>query len=143
MNSPTPDDFPIRGFDTIRYADTDRQGHVNNAVFATFLETGRVGILYRTDEPLADPDGEFVIANLTLEFRAELRWPGTVEIATRIASIGRASIQLEQCLFQDDKCAAFAQTVIVQIDSGTRRSKPLSERARARLASLQRSAPGE
>jgi acyl-CoA thioester hydrolase len=30
--------------DVLRYADTDRQGHVNNAVFATFLESGRVRV---------------------------------------------------------------------------------------------------
>lgn len=38
--------------DVIRYADTDRQGHVNNAVFSTFLETGRVDILYNPEMPL-------------------------------------------------------------------------------------------
>ena len=33
---------PLRTFDKLRYADTDRQGHINNAVFATFLDTGRL-----------------------------------------------------------------------------------------------------
>ena len=37
-------DFPIQAFDKLRYADTDRQGHVNNANFSTFLETGRVSV---------------------------------------------------------------------------------------------------
>ena len=36
--------------DNIRYRDTDRQGHVNNAVLSTFPETGRVELLY-------DPNG--------------------------------------------------------------------------------------
>ncbi|TCW79813.1 thioesterase [Burkholderia sp. SRS-46] len=134
----TLEDFPLVTFDTIRYADTDRQGHVNNAVFSTFLETGRVDILYGGREPLAGADGEFVIANLQLEFRAELRWPGKVDIATRVASLGRASVQLEQSLFQDGRCAAFARTVIVQIDSQSRRSKPLSDSARAVLLPLVR-----
>ena len=139
MDNLTPEDFPLVTFDTIRYADTDRQGHVNNAVFSTFLETGRVNILYGGGgEPLAGDDGEFVIANLQLEFRAELRWPGQVDIATRVASLGRASVQLEQGLFQDRRCAAFARTVIVQIDSLSRRSKPLSEYARSVLLPLVR-----
>jgi acyl-CoA thioester hydrolase len=141
MTSHAPDDFPIRTFDKIRYADNDRQGHVNNAVFSTFLETGRVDIFFGAQEPLADACAEFVIASLALEFRAELRWPGVVEIGTRVASVGRASIQLEQGLFQNGECAAFAKTVIVQIDSVTRRSKPLSDFARTTLAS--RSAPSE
>jgi acyl-CoA thioester hydrolase len=31
-------DFPLTSIDKIRYSDTDRQGHVNNAVFASYLE---------------------------------------------------------------------------------------------------------
>jgi acyl-CoA thioester hydrolase len=36
------DDYPFKTYDKIRYRDTVRQNHVNNAVFSTFLETGRV-----------------------------------------------------------------------------------------------------
>ena len=36
---PSPDAFPSRTHDKLRYNDTDRQGHVNNAVFSTFLES--------------------------------------------------------------------------------------------------------
>ena len=32
---PQLEDFPVRVGDLIRYADLDRQGHVNNAVFST------------------------------------------------------------------------------------------------------------
>ena len=46
------EEFPLKTYDKIRYADTDRQGHVNNAVFSTFLETGRVKILYNPDYPI-------------------------------------------------------------------------------------------
>jgi acyl-CoA thioester hydrolase len=114
-------DFPFRTFDKIRYADTDRQGHVNNAVFATLLETGRVEILFE----LAEPGSSFVIARLTVEFRAEIRWPGTVSIGTRVGSVGRSSIKLEQGLFQDDRCVATAETVIVLTDDVTRKSRAL------------------
>jgi len=37
--------------------------HVNNAVFASMLETGRVELLYNPDRPLADPEGSFVIVD--------------------------------------------------------------------------------
>jgi acyl-CoA thioester hydrolase len=38
--------------DNIRYRDTDRRGPVNNAVFSTSPETGRVELLYDPNEPL-------------------------------------------------------------------------------------------
>ena len=43
--------FPCRTYDKLRYADTDRQGHVNNAVFSTMLETGRVEFLLAGSVP--------------------------------------------------------------------------------------------
>lgn len=128
--------FPHHATDTVRYADTDRQGHVNNAVFATFLETGRTEILYAPAAPLYEAGAEFVIARLTLEFLGEIRWPGSVSIGTGVQRIGTSSVTLEQALFQDGACVARAETVIVQIDTGSRRARPLGPVARERLGDL-------
>jgi len=81
------EDYPLRSFDTIRYGDTDRQGHVNNAAFATFLETGRVAFLHQNPRSLAPAGTSFVIARLTLDFRAEITWPGKVDIGTRVTTV--------------------------------------------------------
>lgn len=67
--------YPIRTYEKLRYADTDRQGHVNNAVFSTMIETGRVEILYDPGAPLAKPNCAFVIASQKLNFYAEINWP--------------------------------------------------------------------
>jgi acyl-CoA thioester hydrolase len=135
--SPVPlDGYPLRTFDIVRYADTDRQGHVNNAVFSTYLESGRVALLYDVGEPMADPGASFVIARLKLDFRGETNWPGRIDIGTRVTSVGRSSIALEQGLFQDGRCVANAETVIVHMDESTRRSKPLSDAAVRRLERL-------
>lgn len=126
-------DFPLRTYDKIRYADTDRQGHVNNAVFATFLETGRVECLYSPDLPLLAAGASFVIVSLNLTLSAELRWPGTVEIGTGVLKTGTSSIRLYQQLFQHGKPAAHAETVIVQVGPGGQ-SAPLTESARNLLS---------
>lgn len=123
-------DFTFQTHDKVRYADTDRQGHVNNAVFSTFLETGRVEFLYHPDKPLAEPDASFVIASQTLQLLGEIRWPGTVEIGTRVIRIGTSSMVLFQGLFQNGQCKATAETVIVQMNDATRKSQPLSDQAR-------------
>lgn len=122
--------------DVVRYADTDRQGHVNNAVFATFFESGRVAILYPPAKPLAPDGGAFVIAHLTLDFLAEIRWPSEVSIGTSVLAIGRSSITLGQGLFVDQQCVATAETVIVLTDEATRKSQPLPDHARTELEKL-------
>ncbi len=133
---PTLADFPIHSQDKLRYSDTDRQGHVNNAVFATLLETGRVEFLYAKEGVLHEPGCSFVIASLQLDFLNEVHWPGAVDIGTRVAKIGRSSVTLDQALFQDGKCVASSKTVIVHVDATTRKSAPLGERAVARLSKL-------
>ncbi|MGE7467957.1 acyl-CoA thioesterase [Bosea sp. NPDC003192] len=129
-------DFPLRAKDKLRYGDTDRQGHVNNAVFSTFLETGRVELIYGQTVQLAEPGTAFVLARLELDFRAELLWPGEVEIGTRIASIGRSSVRLEQAIFQGERCVASGISVIVQMDEATRKARPFSDAVRERLTQL-------
>jgi acyl-CoA thioester hydrolase len=119
------EDFPARATDTVRYADTDRQGHVNNAVFSTFLETGRVMFLLGAGRSLAPPGTGFVIARLELDYHAELTWPGQVEIGTRLLRLGRSSFTFAQGIFQNGRCAASAVTVIVLMNEATRRSTPL------------------
>jgi len=122
---PPLDAYPLRAMDTLRYADTDRQGHVNNAVFATFCESGRAMFLFDPEKPLVPAGGAFVIARLVIDFRAEINWPGRVEIGTRVIGIGRSSFTLAQGIFQDQRCAATAETVIVLMDEATRKSRPL------------------
>jgi acyl-CoA thioester hydrolase len=94
-------DFPKKTFDKVRYADTDRQGHVNNAVFSTFLETGRVEILYNENTPILSTNASFVIASLKLDFLKEILWPGQVDIGTGILKVGKSSITIYQKLFQN------------------------------------------
>lgn len=126
-------DFSFQTYDKIRYADTDRQGHVNNAVFSTFLETGRVEFLYNPEHPLTTDDSSFVIANLNLQLSSEISWPGTIEIGTRVIKIGNSSLTLHQGMFQKGCIVATAETVIVQMNEATRKPHPLSETSKTFL----------
>jgi acyl-CoA thioester hydrolase len=118
---------------TLRYGDTDRQGHINNAVYATFCESGRVAFLYDAKLGLRSDGANFVIARLELDFRAELYYPGIVDIGTRVLSVGRSSFRIGQGIFKGDLCAATAECVMVLMDDATRKSTPLPPQARAWL----------
>jgi len=130
------EEYPKQTTDKVRYADTDRQGHVNNIQFAAFLETGRVELLYNPDAPLAGDSAEFVIARLEIDFLGEIQWPGSVNIGTGVKRIGSSSIGIEQAIFQEDRCVARAEAVVVHIDSATRKSRPLSGATRAVLQNI-------
>lgn len=125
-------DFPLQSYDKLRYADTDRQGHVNNAVFSTFLETGRVEFLYGANNIFSE-DCSFVVAAIDLKLQAEITWPGKVDIGTGIAHIGNSSMRIFQKLFQHGKTVAVAETVIVQVRNDGTGSVPLNGGAKEAL----------
>jgi acyl-CoA thioester hydrolase len=121
-------DFPLITFDKVRYVDTDCQGHVNNSAFSTFLETGRVEFLYNKDFKLLNDGASFVIASLNLKFLNEIVWPGTIDIGTGIVNIGSSSVKIFQQLYQNEKCVASAETIIVQTKNN--KSVPLNDSAK-------------
>ena len=133
---PTLDQFPGRAAEQIRYGDLDPQGHVNNTVFATFFETGRVAFLREPGNALSPPGTTSVLARLDINFLKELHWPGAVEIGTGIAEIGRSSFTFTQAVFHEGTCAATARATMVMIDGETRRARPLPAEALARLEQM-------
>lgn len=134
---PRLDQFPHRVVQNIRFADLDRQGHVNNAVFMTFFEAGRVDLLYNPAYDMRVPGRTYMIVRIAIDFRGEILWPGDVEIGTAIARLGTSSFDLEQGLFVGDACVGTAESTLVMVDETTRRPcafpADLAERIRAAL----------
>jgi acyl-CoA thioester hydrolase len=126
-------DYPHRATDIIRFADLDPQGHVNNAVFATYFETGRVAMFRNPDLGIGVPDGTFILVRAEIDFLRELRWPGTVEIGTALMEFGRSSFTVGQVIFNEGVCCAAGRFTMVLIDRTTRRSRPLTAEVMARL----------
>ncbi|EKN00665.1 MULTISPECIES: thioesterase family protein [unclassified Acidocella] len=131
-------DFPLKSHDKIRYSDVDRQGHVNNAVFVTYLETARTDLLEQIVPGFWDSAYGIVAARLELDYRAELFWPGIVETGTALASIGRTSMVIEQAMFQEGRLVAQAKTVLVLIDAKTHKPVPVPDDLRAKLMAFVR-----
>ena len=137
MESLQLNDFPSITYDKLRYGDTDRQGHINNANFSSFLETGREHFLYDPAAPVLPEQASFVIASLRLNFRLELTWPGQVDIGTGILKIGNSSMVIYQKLFQTGIEVADAETVVVQVDDSTGKSLRIGEEARQILTKFE------
>ena len=98
----------------LRFADTDRNGHISNAVFAVRCQNARMEIVSDPNRA-AVPDGvHIVIARLQLDLLGDMHRPGRVEIGTRVEHIGRSSVVL-----------ARAEPIVVSIDAATRRATPL------------------
>lgn len=139
---PRPEEFPHRTVVTIRFRDLDRQNHVNNSVFATYFEAGRVVILYDEAHGLIAPGASFVLARLAIDYLGEVHWPGEIEVGTAIAAVGNASLTVRQALFVEGRCVAAAENTLVMVDRQTRRPRPFAPGHAARIRASAPRTPG-
>ena len=100
-------------------------GHVNNAVYSTYLEQARIGIMGGL--------GEMILARVEIDFRAELRAGEDVEVRSTCPRVGTKSFDLEHEIWVGDRRVAQAKSVLVGYDYTAGASVPLSEDQRRRL----------
>jgi acyl-CoA thioester hydrolase len=125
-STPRLEDFPYRLTDNVRFADLDPNQHVNNAVYATYFETGRVTLMKDRSYGLMPPGLGWIMVRLDMHFRAELRWPGTIEMGLGVSKFGRTSVTFDQVVFSQGICVASAQSVSVLIDEAKRKPTSLT-----------------
>ena len=130
MNAPraTPllENYPYRLTDNVRFADLDPNQHVNNAVYASYFETGRVTLVKDRSFGLMPPGLGWVLVRLDIHFRAELHWPGTIELGLGVSRLGTTSVSYQQVVFSEGRCVASADATTVLVDDATRKPAPLT-----------------
>jgi acyl-CoA thioester hydrolase len=125
-STPHLEDFPYRLSDNVRFGDLDPNQHVNNAVYATYFETGRVTLMKSPEYGLTPSGLAWIMVRLDIHFRAELHWPGQIELGLGVVKLGRTSVTFEQVVFSEGRCVASATSVGVMIDEASRRPAPLT-----------------
>jgi acyl-CoA thioester hydrolase len=118
----------------IRWRDVDAYDHVNNAVYATYLEECRDEWLARALEGAGD-SWDFVLARVAIDFRRELRLEdGWVVVSCALQRIGNSSLTLrEEIRTEDGTLCAESEAVLVARDRDRARSRPLIPLERAQL----------
>ncbi|KIZ39325.1 MULTISPECIES: thioesterase family protein [Rhodopseudomonas] len=124
---PVLDDFPYRLSDNVRFADLDPNNHVNNAVYSSYFESGRVSLVKDKANGLMPPGLSWVLVRLDIHFRSELHWPGKIELGLGVVRLGRTSTHFDQVVFSDGICVASARSITVLVDEVTRKPTPLTE----------------
>jgi acyl-CoA thioester hydrolase len=120
----------------VRWRDVDALGHVNHAVFLTYLEEGRDAFFVQT---LAS-DPIYVVVRLEVDLRAEVRYPDRrVTVRIEVERLGTTSLTTRETIITPaNEVVAEARVVTVRWDSGQRKPVPFSEAERARLEAMTR-----
>ena len=82
----------------VRFRDTDAMGHVNNAVYLTYLEAARAGyyraVTGRSFEGIGEEPVSIILARALVDFRAQAYFGERLLVACRASWVGRSSFAL-------------------------------------------------
>ena len=128
-------DFPSVHREVARFSDLDPMGHVNNAVYLTWIENARIDFLRRLgafDRP-DTAEMAMILARVELDFRAPVCFGDEIEVGVRTARLGTKSFDLDHEVWAGDRLVAEAKSVLVGYDYDAGTSVPLTENQRSRL----------
>ena len=125
----------------VRFRDCDPMGHVNNAVYLTYLEQSRFNhwrSLWGFGDPQTPPEMPGVIlARVEIDYKRPARYGDMLEIRLVVAEIGRSSFRYEYEIVDDQgRTVATAKTVQVMYDYKTEKPVPIPEDIRQLLSGL-------
>ena len=116
----------------VQYRDLDPMGHVNNAVYVSYLETARVDYLEAMTDLAAD-EITFVVATLEIDYERPITKEDDLTVALWISHVGESSCTMDYEIRVDGTVAATAKTTMVHVDPETGRAMPLPDELRARM----------
>jgi acyl-CoA thioester hydrolase len=120
----------------VRFRDLDPMGHVNNAVFLTYLEQARVALFSELGAATALEEMNMIVARVELDFKAPVRLGQEVEISVRASRFGTKSFDLDYELRVDGETVAEAKSVQVAYDYDRREPVPVPAEWREKLAAV-------
>jgi acyl-CoA thioester hydrolase len=125
----------------VAWGEMDAFQHVNNVVYARWLETARMvcferlGLVERVREEGVGP----ILARTVIDYRKPVTYPDTVRVEARVIRVGGSSFTMGFRITSEAQGGAEVATgeqVIVHFDYRAGRSAPIDDRLRAAIAAL-------
>ena len=123
--------MPFVHREVVRFRDLDSVGHVNNAVYLTYLEEGRIAFLSQAagEDPLG-----MIVARIEIDFRSPAELSETIEVTVTPGRVGNTSFVLDHEIPAGDRVSAEASTVLVAYDYEREKPRAVPEAWRKLLA---------
>lgn len=132
-------DYKVRLDLQLRFRDTDAMGHVNNAVYLSYLELARMKywetLLAARDYSAVD----FILARVEIDYRSPAKLGTELEVGIRAANFKGSSWDFEYRVVEKEsgRLVAEARTVQCFYDYAKGRVKRMDPEVRRRLAEFE------
>ena len=114
-----------------RWKDMDALGHINNATFLTYLESGRIELVKKWD--FKKPP--FIQASTKIDYLRQLSHPASLQIGQKISRVGHKSFDILTGIFEEgeEKPVAQSVTTLVGFDYESQKTVSVPEVIRQAL----------
>ena len=119
----------------MRFRDIDGMGHVNNAVYLSYVELARTQFyMHRANKRTLD-EIDFILAHVEIDFESQATWGDQIQVAVWPSKIGNSSFTLSYEVKEkrSGRILARAKSVLVSYDYERRKSKPIPDEFRTLL----------
>ncbi len=122
----------------VEFRDVDLAGHVNNAVYLTYLENARLAYLR---DALGDDflyELSLILARIEVDFRSPARLGEALEIGARVTRVGTKSFDMEhEIRASDGRLVLEARSVLVAYDYTAEAPMAVPDEWRRRIADVE------
>jgi acyl-CoA thioester hydrolase len=122
----------------VAFGDLDPFGHVNNAVYLTYLENARIGYMREVLAIESLEDLLVIVAKVNIDFRTRASLGEALEIGARVSRIGTKSFDLDhEVRGPDGRLVAAASTTLVTFDYRGDATMPVPDLWRERIEAFE------
>ncbi len=133
--------IPFRVVHTLnpRFRDSDAMGHINNAVYVTYIEVARQEYWLNLTGDANYRNVPFILAHVTIDFRSEALIDETLEIGIRCAWVGGKSFAFTYEIRERETQRLVVEATSVQVcyDYTAKHSIPVPEDLRRKLEAFE------
>ncbi len=119
----------------MRFRDIDGMGHVNNAVYLSYVELARTQFYMHQANKRTLDEIDFILAHVEIDFESQATWGDQIQVAVWPSKIGNSSFTLSYEIQEkrSGRILARAKSVLVSYDYERRKSKPIPDEFRTLL----------
>lgn len=126
----------------VQWGDMDALGHVNNAIYFRYVESGRIAYFDALVDGFWANTGAGegpILADIQCSFLGQLRYPAQIEVGTRTSKLGGKSLTIEAGIFPAGAPdpVATSRAVVVWFDYVRQSTAPLRPDLRERIIAFE------
>ena len=120
--------YPFHVRMSTRWIDLDAFGHVNNAIFASYIENARSTLFTKWNLPYLGKGKSLILASLCIDYLKQLKHPNEIIVGQKISRIGNTSFDIEASIYlssDTNSPICNSNVVIVCFDFKTQKPIPV------------------